>query len=566
MSLSLLKSKLPIAGGPPWLAVLGLIIAGGAWYLPVNLRSLSPTLLRVAGRGTPSLVEYGRDLLAVDKVGPAALVRTAAILVDVPRAPELASAIEQFGRRQVGLMVWGGWDAALDSLFQLRSPSEHRGSTPVVTLFIPEKARGILLGRLEKSGSEGVQSLLRLRGLRATGRFVPATQSGGQSLEAVILLAGLLYEGQHLAVPLQRELRAFSEAALRGGEWAPLDDFFLNLLSLGRRLDWGQLSELSRRTNSLRTLAEFAHLARLAPEEWPVIYAAALFSDSADLVAAYLIKYGQVGIMDLRMALAQGRGAVAHLVKRQVPVNRSGANGTTVLAELALEYSQLILGLKYAGYFTGFFLGLRGLALWLAGRRAGSQDAAGAVRPIKAGFIALAFSLLFIVVSEPFLLRPVPPSAFQSRLPALISVAASPLSPPTKPVITMDPSTLISIGFFAALQIAMYFVCLMKIREVAGQGVSPLVKLRLMENEENLFDGGLYIGIGGTATALVLQVLGVIEPNLLAAYSSNLFGITCVAVVKIRHVRPFKRSLIMEGQVEPAQVIATVKVDGATLR
>ena len=40
-------------------------------------------------------------------------------------------------------------------------------------------------------------------------------------------------------------------------------------------------------------------------------------------------------------------------------------------------------------------------------------------------------------------------------------------------------------------------------------------------------------GVGGTATALVLQVLGVIEPNLLAAYSSNLFGITCVAIVKI---------------------------------
>jgi hypothetical protein len=112
----------------------------------------------------------------------------------------------------------------------------------------------------------------------------------------------------------------------------------------------------------------------------------------------------------------------------------------------------------------------------------------------------------------------------------------------------MDSSTLISIGFFAALQIAMYLTCLLKIREVARSAVSPLVKLRLMENEENLFDGGLYVGIGGTAAALVLQVLGVIEPNLLAAYSSNLFGITCVAIVKIRHVRPYKRQLILDSQ------------------
>ena len=42
------------------------------------------------------------------------------------------------------------------------------------------------------------------------------------------------------------------------------------------------------------------------------------------------------------------------------------------------------------------------------------------------------------------------------------------------------------------------------------------------------------------------------EPDLLAAYSSNLFGITCVALVKIRHVRPYKRQLILDGQVEAA--------------
>jgi hypothetical protein len=100
----------------------------------------------------------------------------------------------------------------------------------------------------------------------------------------------------------------------------------------------------------------------------------------------------------------------------------------------------------------------------------------------------------------------------------------------------------------------------MKIREVARSALHPLVKLKLMENEENLFDGGLYLGIGGTATALVLQVLGIIEPNLLAAYSSNLFGITCVALVKIRHVRPYKRTLILESQARadmPAVVAGT---------
>jgi hypothetical protein len=160
------------------------------------------------------------------------------------------------------------------------------------------------------------------------------------------------------------------------------------------------------------------------------------------------------------------------------------------------------------------------------------------------------FALLLVVVSEPFLLKAAPPSEYQFRLPVLVSVANSPVSPQSQTTTTMDASTLLSIGFFAALQVAMYFACLLKIREVSRQALAPLVKLRLMENEENLFDGGLYVGIGGTATALVLQVLGIIEPNLLAAYSSNLFGITCVALVKIRHVRPYKRQLILEGVVE----------------
>jgi hypothetical protein len=155
------------------------------------------------------------------------------------------------------------------------------------------------------------------------------------------------------------------------------------------------------------------------------------------------------------------------------------------------------------------------------------------------------------VGTEPFLLKAAPPSEYQVRVHFPVLFAATPApDAPSQPNHHMDSSTLISIGLFATLQVAMYFICLVKIREIAGQDVSPLVRLRLIENEENLFDGGLYLGIGGTATALVLQVLGVIEPNLLAAYSSNLFGITCVALVKIRHVRPFKRELILASQSE----------------
>ena len=542
------------------LVVLGLAVAFGAWMLPVNLKSVSPALLKAAGAGTPTLGAFGRDLVDAEKIGPAALVLAAARTTDDPRAPALAAAIDAFATRQPGLMVWGGWDPTLDPLFNLRADSGRRGSTPVLTLFISEKARTALRNYLANSGSLGVQSLLKVREVTATGQFVPATRPGGQPLDALILLTGVLYQGGHLSAPLQRELRGLADVALARQELGELEPFFIDLLSLGRRLDWTQLTELLRRTESAKTVGEYAHLARVAPDQLPVIYAAALFSDSSgssDRVAVYLIQYGKAGLEDLRIALARGQGAVRQLLLRQVPVNRAVTPALSATGELVLSHPRLMLLVKYLAYFFGAWLVLHGLDAVIV-RPIALAAVPWTLTHMKAGVLAVLFAVLLVVMTEPYMLKAAPPSEYQLRLGqrVVLAISNSPVPstapPATATPITMDTSTLLSIALFASLQVAMYFACLMKIREVAGQALHPLVKLRLMENEENLFDGGLYVGIGGTATALVLQVLGVIEPNLLAAYSSNLFGITCVALVKIRHVRPYKRQLILEGQADIA--------------
>src|ERR1043166_6222989 len=89
----------------PVLVVLGAVLAAAAWMLPVNLKSVSPALLRAAGEGTPSLGAYGRDLVDGEKIGPAALVLAAAKATNDPRVPPLQNAIEQFAKRQPGLMA-----------------------------------------------------------------------------------------------------------------------------------------------------------------------------------------------------------------------------------------------------------------------------------------------------------------------------------------------------------------------------------------------------------------------------------------------------------------------------
>ncbi len=528
-----------------WIAA-GVLMLLGAWMVPVNLKSLTPSVLKQAGKETSSVATFGRQILDSEKLGPAQLVLAAARLLEDPKAPALDRSIRDVITRRPEWAAWGGWDPFLDPLFNLKDNAGRAESTPVLTFFIATKARQGLLTYLANSRSLGVQAVLQTRDIDHTTQFVPAKRAGGQALDSVILLTALLYQGEHLSGSLQRELRSLAETAVTAKQMGELETFYVDLLSLGKRLDWVQLCELLRTTDSTKTMGEYAHLARLASDNLPLIYTAALFSDSADRVAAYLIQYGKSGLEDLKFALAQGQGAVRQLLLVQVPINRKAGPTLGLVTEVALFYPRLTLVVKYLGFLFGAFCLFRGLQQEFIEPRPGH---ASPLR-VQSSILAVLTAGLLVLATEPFLLKAAPISEF--RLKILIPILSNtadvkpPTTPPSAP--TMDTLTIASIIFFAALQVSMYLFCLRKIREVSRQNVSPLVKLRLMENEENLFDGGLYIGIGGTALSLVLQVLGLVPANLLAAYSSNLFGITCVALVKIRHVRPYKRSLILDSQ------------------
>jgi hypothetical protein len=546
-----------VAGSPPATS-LALIFAGvvllvGSWLFPVNLKSLSPVLLREAGRGTPSLTDFGLQLVESEKPGPAALVLAAAQTVGDTQAARLSTALTATAARQQELMAWGGWDPFLDPLFNLKENTGRTESTPVLTFFIAERARDSLRRYLGNSRSLGVQAVLQTRGVNRTARFVPATQPGGQPLDAVILLTGLLYQGEHLSPSLQREIKRLADEAVTTHELGELEWVYLDLLALGRRLNWIQLGELLRLTNDTRTVSEFAHLAQVAPDQLPLLYSAALFTRSADSVAGYLLTFGKPGAVDLRLALSLGQGAVQQLVLRKVPVNHGLEASFDFAAAFALLHPKLAIIAKYLGYFLGAFLLLRGLDRWLFAplRRAAQRAGGTSLLPrMQSGAIALLMAFVIIITTEPFLLRAAPLSEYRVKLviPMLANAAVPAPNPSTSNHTTMDTSTIISIGVFALFQVVVYLACLLKISEIDKQDIPPSLKMRLMENEENLFDSGLYVGMMGTAAALVLQVVGVIEPNLLAAYSSNLFGIVCVAFVKIRHVRGYKRQLILATQ------------------
>jgi len=537
-------------GEPIWLIVAGAALVAAGWLLPVQVKSLSPLLLREAGAGSPTLVEFGETLRESDKPGPAVLVRDAAKKLALPGADALGNALASEAQRQPELVPWGGFDPYLEQVFAGKSRPAAAAATPVsrpaIQEFLPARQREVVRSYLSNTRSAAVKALLATADIDHTKRFVPAKRAGGQPLDATILMTALLNQGNWLSGPLAKEVRNRAELAVQSGELEPIENFYYDLLSLSRRLNWLQLGEWLRVCPDVKTVGEFAQLLRVAPDMMPALYAASLQSRAPDGVTRYALRYGKGGVAGLETALREGENAVRQLVQRQVPVNPDSPLAWDFFASLSLRYPTVMTVLKYLCFFAGVWFVFRALDRAVVGPVLSAANRT--LMHAKSGVMALVFSGVLFVLSEPFLLRGAPPAdlALKVSIPALSMVGQVQTGEPANVQVTF--STIITIVFFATVQVMVYWICLLKMREIERQNIPSLLKLRLMENEENLFDAGLYVGIAGTATALVLQVLRVIDPNLLAAYSSNLFGITCVALVKIRNVRPYKKKLILESQ------------------
>ena len=113
-----------------------------------------------------------------------------------------------------------------------------------------------------------------------------------------------------------------------------------------------------------------------------------------------------------------------------------------------------------------------------------------------------------------------------------------------------DSATLAAVGLFFVMQFTVYLVSLIRLAAIKRTVAPAKLKLKLLENEDNLFDLGLYIGLAGTVVSLVLLTMGIVTASLMAAYASTLFGILFTATIKIGHVRGYRRKLLIEAENE----------------
>jgi hypothetical protein len=164
---------------------------------------------------------------------------------------------------------------------------------------------------------------------------------------------------------------------------------------------------------------------------------------------------------------------------------------------------------------------------------------------------ALGFLLVVLLLSEPFLSQGSQKveMPFRVRLPTVgNAVPAGTASVKSSQSLMKDTNALLTLLLFFVLQALLYASCVFKLAEIRRQRVPTRMKLRLLENEDHLFDAGLYLGFAGTIISLILVSLGYIKPSLMAAYSSTSFGIIFVSVFKIFHLRPARRKMLLEAE------------------
>jgi len=214
--------------------------------------------------------------------------------------------------------------------------------------------------------------------------------------------------------------------------------------------------------------------------------------------------------------------------------------------------------MKWLAYLlSGFFLAT---ALHFAKPAVSSLERPLQVRGfhvVREILFALGFLLVVLLLSEPFLAQESQKEGFSFRLhvPTTGNVVLAGFARAHPNI--MNNIILLTLLLFFVLQGLIYIACLVKLAEIRRQQVPTRMKLKLLENEDHLFDAGLYLGFVGTILSLILVSMGMIKFSLMAAYSSTSFGIIFVCVFKIFNLRPARRKLILEAEVEATEPAAT---------
>jgi hypothetical protein len=547
--------------------VLGLLVLLCGWLIPAHLRAIEEPVLAQAGRNSTTLTGRGVSLAHIGQYGSGELLLHAAERANFSDTNDLITALEAGAKKEGAVKLWGAPPAQVKNYFPKNPKATDTNFTDFV---VREENRTKALDTLSKSKQPAVIALMQSRNLTNTTTFAPSKSPGGEAFDAAVAITGLLVDQNHVTPGLSMDIETAARQANQNGQTEALEQTLLDVLSLGQRFNWGQLTTFLDKMDGAATLHQQAELARNADQQFLNLFAAVELSGDPKAVAQYLNEFPKTGYEDVTSAMRFGAGGVRTLVRSHNRLYTSDlrqwsarteplASLVAVAAGFSSRNPQIALIVKWVLYFIGGFL--LAMALHVGRPPASKLEAPLQVRGFHVArefLFALGFLLVVVLMSEPFLAQEGAATVkpFHLRIPT----AGSAIQPGKTDLKTtfMDNSRLIPMGLFFVLQGLLYISSIVKLAEIRRQRVGSRVKLRLLENEDHLFDAGLYLGFLGTIIAFILSSVSQKHSfDLMVAYSSTSFGILFVSIFKIFHLRPTRRKLVMESETEPVVTATT---------
>jgi hypothetical protein len=534
-----------------FLAAVGLVLIALGLTVPAHLRAIDARIVLREQPDNPSVVDEGLAAVSQGKLGPAILLLQAAQQERMPETARLQSEVERVIRNSPADLRLGGSDPYLASL--LKFPAGRAKREPIVDLLIARESRERVLQLLNNSRYPNMGRLLAIRNMTNTVHFPPVRSASGQPLEAAILLTGMLLHEDRLTVPLRDRIEYLASRARWDNNLELLEQIFLDLLSAGRHLTWVELTDFLEHIQDPLTLQRLANQVALAENlELSKVFTVVHMSSSPATVAGYLNVYEKSGLADLSYSLRGGKAGLRQVLDREQRVYRPSSTMTLLLEKnpIGPQLIALVSASQMGGLIAKLFcLAMGALLIALAVARAIPAGTAG-IRTW--GVPELVFTLGFLAVAllltEPFLgqQNQTSNSPLQWKFPMTGGPLRAAIEKKVNPMV--DTLSLVSLVTFLFIQVVIYIFCRRKLGEIQKQVLPSKLKLRLLENEEHLFDAGLYVGFVGTVMSLVCVSIGLIKPSLMAAYSSTSFGIIFVTVLKIFYLRPYRKQLIIETE------------------
>ena len=551
--------------------LLALVASWMGMSIPMHFRAVSPLVLAEAGKGTPDLETLAGDFLDAGETGPAEWIMGAQD--GQLRDRGLRTLLKDLMDEHPAYRYSGGPAPYFEQWLQsagVLDLNEPPASSAVLPVLLPRDRRIHLLAFLEGSTNRTVLNLLGSRDLSGYQRFLPVYSAGGHPLDAAILTTALLEQSNAWSSEMSRYLRdRAARAADDPRALAELENVYLAVLTLGTRCNWGQLTALLRTVPDPGALHDLNAATQLAEGRFPHLFAGALLSGDTPAVCRYLLDRREDGWRVLEMALGMGQGALTTMLVFNQPLydpppfmkalpllsGQAALRGFTE-QEPRLALAAKSLSLVLAGYLLALAMESF-VRLFLKPHPHPRGPAVHAFHLIS----GLGLAALVWILSEPKLLEFAPNEGGTLRIQLATIMPMASLDGPTESNM-IDQVTLLVLALFFVLQGVVFVFSLIKIKEIRGQPLTAAIKLRLLDNEENLFDLGLYVGLGGTVSSLLLIVMELVDASLMAAYASTLFGIIFVGLLKVVVLRPFRSSLILESTHSTAEAVKPTGVPG----